>query len=207
LKVLATELICGRLGQLFEPIICPPVVVIDIPEKLASNNTYPNRKVTVSAGPSFGSQWFPGMIDIRQKGRFDLIPPPDQIVRIIVFQTWLRGEDMAALVSADGRQSLSIDHGYYLTGSSWEAAKLANPLPVSPIQMSQFHQQIDATVFQTVLEELQMLKESDIIKAFAAIPAEWGGTVEFRVELANYVLQRRDSVAQAISTIWKGASI
>jgi hypothetical protein len=31
LKVLTTELICGRLGQLFEPNICPPVAIINIP--------------------------------------------------------------------------------------------------------------------------------------------------------------------------------
>ncbi len=206
LKILTTELICGRLGQLFNPIICPEVAIIDIPEKLASVTTYPGNNRQVAAGPSFGSLWYPDMLDIKQGGRFDLVPP-DQVARIIVYQTWLRGEDIAALVSADGRKGVSIDHGYYLSGANWDRAKLDNPLPVIPVQISLYHQPIASSTFQAVLEELRMLSELDIIKAFSFLPVEWGGTIEFRATLANNTLQRRAAVAQAISTIWKGAAI
>lgn len=207
IKILTTELICGRLGQLFNPIVCPEVAIINIPEKLASVTTFPSDQRQVTAGPSFGSLWYPDMYDIKFGGRIDIVPP-DQIARIIVFQTWLRGEDVAALVSSDGRKGISIDHGFYLAGNgSWDKDKLANPLPVTPVIISSSHQPMDSTVFQPVLEELRMFSEEDILKAFSPIPEEWGSTIEFRVMLANNVLQRRLAVEQAISTIWKEVMI
>lgn len=207
LKILTTELICGRLGQLFNPIVCPEVAIIDIPERLASVTSFPGDQRQVAAGPSFGSLWYPDMYDIKFGGRIDIVPP-DQIARIIVFQTWLRGGDIAALVSGDGRKCISVDHGYYLAGDiSWNKDKLDNPFPVIPIVISSSHQPIDSTVFQVVLEELRMFSELDILKAFSSIPEEWGGTIDFRVMLANNVLQRRIAVEQAISTIWKEVTI
>lgn len=204
LKILTTELICGRLGQLFHPIVCPEVTIIDIPEKIAGAMAYPSNNRPVAAGPSFGSLWYPDMFDVKDRGRIELVSP-DQVARIIMFQTWLRGEDIAALVSADGRKVLSIDHGYYFSGAFWDRAKLDHPLPVTLVQFPQYQQRIDFTLFQPILEELRLLSELDILKAFASIPAEWGGTIEFRAMLANIVLQRRAAVEQVISTHWKGA--
>jgi len=207
LKILTTELICGRLGQLFNPIACPEVAIINIPERLASNTTFPTDQRQVAAGPSFGSLLYTDMYDIKFGGQINIVPP-DQIARIIVFQTWLRGGDVAALVSADGRKGISIDHGFYLAGDvSWDKDKLAHPLPVTPVVISSSHQPIDSTVFQTILEELRMLSEMDILKAFSSIPEEWGGTIEFRVMLTSNILQRRAAVEKAISTIWKEVTI
>jgi hypothetical protein len=205
LKVLTTELICGRLGQLFHPVVCPEVAIINIPENIAGAMTYPSNNRPVVAGPSFGSLWYSDMFDVKDKGRIELVPP-DQVVKIIVYQTWLRGEDIAALVSADGRRVLSIDHGYYLSGSNWDKVKLDNPLPVDLVQFPQYQQHIDFALFQPVLEELRMFSESDILKAFTSIPAAWGGTIEFRAMLANIVLRRRTAVEQVISTRWKGVA-
>ncbi len=178
LKILTTELICGRLGQLFSPIVCPEVAIIDIPDRLAEENRFPDGR-QVTAGPSFGSLWYSEMYDVKDKGRIDLVPP-EQIARIIVFQTWLRGSDHAALVSVDGRKALYL------------------------VQLAQYQQRIEFTMFEPMLQELNMLDEVDILKAFAAIPAAWGGTIDFRAKLAHMVLQRRAAVEQVIATIWKG---
>lgn len=203
LKILTTELICGRLGQLFSPIVCPEVAIIDIPERLAEDNRFPDGR-QVTAGPSFGSFWYSEMYDVKDRGRIDLVPP-GQVARIIVFQTWLRGSDPAALVSADGRKALSIDHGYYLAGQTqWNRTELDHPLPVNLVQFTQYQQRIEFSMFEPILQELNMLDEMDILKAFAAVPAAWGGTIDFRAKLAHMVLQRRAAVEQVIATIWKG---
>ena len=209
-KILTTELICGRLGQLFDPIICPPVSVINIPDELvAGNNILYNGSEQVVVGPSFGSQLVDGMIETKAGGRIELVPFA-QIARIIVFQTWLRGEDVAALVALDGSKSLSIDHGWYLTGSRWDTSVIANPFSVLPVQIPQFQQQgelIEAQHYLNVLDELDALSEIDIVRAFSAVPTEWGASLAFRTELASFVLKRRDLVKQAVSTIWKGATV
>ncbi len=207
LKILTTELICGRLGQLFHPAACPEVAIIDIPEKLASGTTFPHTNRPIAAGPSFGSLLYPETVDIKFQGNLDLVPL-EQIARIIVFQTWLRGADIAALVTLDGRKALSIDHGFYLAGTvNWEIDMLNNPSPVIPVQIPSSHHPIASSVFQVILKELHMFNEFDILTAFSSIPQEWGGTIEFRANLAYMVLQRRSMVEQALSKIWKEVPI
>ena len=208
-KVLTTELICGRLGQLFVPPVCPPVCVVDIPDELASAVIDPNGEHP-SAGPSFGSQRVDGAIETKAGGNINLVPPK-QAARVVVFQTWLQGHDIAALVSHDGSGTmfLSIDHGYYLTGPQWIESLLTAEPSVSLVLLPQFQGQVkleDSQLFQGILDELTSLSEIDIIKAFAGIPQEWGASVDFRAKLANFVLKSRNLVEQAVSTLWRGVA-
>jgi hypothetical protein len=140
LKILITELVCGRLGQLFNPPICPLACIVDILEEQASALTYSNGE-RPSAGPSFGSRLVDSVIDIKFGGDINVVPP-EQAARVIMFQTWLRGEDTAALVSTDsnGKIFQSIDHGYYLTGSQWNEGILVSQPAVSLVQPPSFQE-------------------------------------------------------------------
>lgn len=209
LKVVTTELICSRLGQLFVPPICPFGCIIDIPESLASAVVYSDGE-RPSAGPSFGSRLVKGVVDTKYSGIINLVPP-EQAARVIVFQTWLQGQDTAALVSDDGngRMYLSIDHGYYLTGPQWDETVLTTQPTVSLVLPPRFQELAkleDAQLFRGVLDELINLSEMEIIKSLAGIPQEWGASVEFRAKLTDFVLKRRSLVEQAVSILWRGAA-
>ncbi len=209
LKVVTTELICSRLGQLFIPPICPFGCIIDIPEALASAVAYPNGE-RPSAGPSFGSRLVNGVVDTKYSGTINLVPPT-QAARVIVFQTWLGDQDTATLVSDDGngRMYLSIDHGYYLTGSQWEESIFATQPTMSLVLPPRFQELVkleDVQLFQGILDELINLPEMEIIKSFTDIPQEWGASVEFRAKLTDFVLKRRSLVEQTASILWRGAA-
>ena len=144
-------------------------------------------------------------------GGYINLVPPQQAARVIVFQTWLQGQDIAALVSHDGsgRMFLSIDHGYYLTGPQWIESILTAEPSFSLVLLPQFQGLVkleDSQLFRRILDELTSLSEIDIIKAFAGIPQEWGASVDFRAKLANFVLKRRNLVEQAVSVLWRGVA-
>jgi len=126
------------------------------------------------------------------------------MVRIVVFHTWLRGEDWQALATGDGTRGYSIDHGYFLTGASWNLALIEGNTPVEAVVMSQFHANLpkDQAAFRGILDELCGFSETAIVEQFSAIPSEWGVTNEFAAKLAHYVLQRRAGVERAIATLW-----
>gem|GEM_PF-3726510 len=210
LKVLSTELICGRLGWLFDPPLCPEAAVVEVPEAVAAAALHPRTKRRppgcAAPGPGFGSRRVEGTVEIKgdAAGRLAGVAPA-RLARIAVFQTWLRGVDVSALVTPDGG-ILSIDHGYYMTNHRWDPARLAAPLPVKlklPSQLGSPERLADPALFAPVLEELHAIPEAHIVEAFAGIPPEWGLSLELRAQAAAYVLRRREGVAGAVATLWR----
>ena len=127
-----------------------------------------------------------------------------QVARLIIFQTWLRGVDVSALVTADGRL-LSVDHGYYLTIWRWDDPRFAQPEKIKLKIPSQFRkmEQLEPSMFADTLDELMSIPDIDIVRAFGDIPFEWGVLPELRAKAAAYVLSRRSQIAQAVSRLRK----
>ncbi len=210
LKILTTDLICGRLGQLLSPPLCPPAVIIDVPQEIATQCVRPKTGEQFAPGPSFGSQFIPDVADCKEEGDVERISP-EMAARLVVFQTWLFGDDLSALVSPEGDVVLSVDHGFYLTGLAWSC-------PVSPVLKSnsasekscllsqewrngfrnRFWQ--DDRHFRDVLDELDSIPEEVIVRQFAGVPTEWGATPRFLGELATFVLTRRTTVRKAMQS-------
>ncbi|RAP77233.1 HipA family kinase [Paenibacillus montanisoli] len=209
LKFLTTDLVCGRLGQLFDPPLCPKVEIIDVPLNVASLATHPPTKHRSAhkpaPGPSFGSRLVENAIEVKIGGS-DILDDVEleQVARLITFQTWLRGIDVSALVTSD-RRLLSIDHGFFLTVYRWDDPKFAKAEKIKPKIPSQFRmveQLKDPSLFAVILNELMSISDSEIIRAFADIPSEWGASLELRSKAAAYVLLRRRLIPQAISALW-----
>ena len=129
------------------------------------------------------------------------------MARIVVFQTWLNGQDPAALVSMDGSFALSIDHGWYFTGSQWNEGELVNVANFSPV-LAQWPQDRlqDAALYREVLDELMGFSEETIMQQFVGIPAEWGTSYDFMAKLVAFILQRQKNVEQAIAMLCRGAA-
>ena len=127
--MLPTDLICGRLGQLFTPALCPEALVIDVPAEVVHgamhNRTRSLPAAPVAPGPGMGSTLLDGVDSKTDASGLDGVPLLD-LARVSVFQTWLRPVDIAYLIGPDGRL-LSLDHGYYLTGCRWDMRLLEKP--------------------------------------------------------------------------------
>ncbi len=207
LKILPTELVVGRLGQLLSPPICPIVCVVNVPSVVASGCISPHNNLPIASGPSFGSRLVEHVADTKAGGSISLISPQNA-ARLVTFHTWLSGTDPAALISSDGSVVLSVDHGYFLTGSCWDDTKLNEVQPDEPILLSEQWRQsgylADATLFRDILEELWTLPDDAIIHQFAGMPPEWGTSYEFMARIALFVLERRRRVQRAVAKLWGG---
>lgn len=209
-KVLTTEIVCGRLGARFDPPVCPPVAVVELPPRLTAAHFYSATRVHPCPGPSFGSRLWEGAVDLKAARRpLDRVPP-ESLARLVVFQTWLRGEDPSALISADGREIRSIDHAFFLTGSRWRREILAAPPLVTPSLPARLQAELPRfglpCVFAPALAELAALREEAIVAAVAGLPAEWGVGLDLQAEVAAFVLARRPLVEAAVATLWPGGA-
>lgn len=209
LKVLSTELICGRLGRLFAPPLCPEPAVVEVPPAVAATAWHPRtrRRLPRGAvpGPAFGSRLVEGACEIKGEGAARLPGvPAAAIARLAVFQTWLRGVDVSALITPDGR-ILSVDHGYYLTNDRWDPVRLAR-LPVRlklPSQVVERGPLADPALFAPALEELAAIPEARIVASCAHVPVEWGLSLELRAQVAACLLLRREGVPRAVAALWR----
>jgi hypothetical protein len=153
-----------------------------------------------------GSSRIESVIDSKFGGPITTVPP-EEMARVVVFQTWLRGEDAAALIGLDGSFALSIDHGMYLTGMHWNDAALGDVLPSGPVTAQWPSDRLrNSAVFQKVLAQLMAIPEEAIVQQFAGIPREWGGSLDFMARLADFVLRRRANVETAVATLYQGVA-
>jgi hypothetical protein len=215
LKILTTELICGRLGQLFTQPMCPPVAIVAIPPEVASVCRWPDTGELIAAGPAFGSRVVSDAADAKTEPRHIEHVSPELAARLVVFQTWLYGDDPSALIAPDGSKVWSIDHGYYLTGTAW-----SDPLPTVLKSYAASDRLCllsnewrgngywrDGRCFCDVLDELMGLSEDDIIQSFAGFPREWGVSHAFMADLAYFVLARRSTVRDRLKTLTSGQAV
>jgi hypothetical protein len=200
LKIVTTELVCGRLT--------PESRVVILPSALTSAVTYPGTSKQPTTGTAFGSRLVEGVFETKS-GNTDAVAP-EVVAAVIVFQTWLAAQDAAALVQVDTGSLFSMDHAWYLTGPQWQESVLdANPVVVGSClaligpNNSRFHSR---AVFATSLDQLAGLGEDAVVHAFSSIPTDWGADPAFRAKLARYTLLRRDRVEEALSTLWKGTT-
>jgi hypothetical protein len=201
-KVLTTELICARLGQLFSPPVCPYGCVVNVPDVLSRQVARPDKP---SPGASFGSRYAENMIETKAGRAFGGLPGPQQ-ARVVVFQTWLRGQDMAALITADGVTGLSIDHGWYFTGPAWDYGTLVAEPVVNPVLVEHHENLTDELAFGEALSQLEDINESAIIGSCACMPSEWGASDKLRAEVAYFILRRQRLVRGALATLWKAVA-
>jgi len=202
LKIVTTELICARLGSMFEDPLVKPCAICDIPPDIAAGVVYEGTAKHPTAGPAFGTLLIKGPAET--KGPFNGLPV-ERAAAILVFHTWLRGEDCAILIDADDSSYWSVDHGWYLTGSQWNWDLQA----MATVTMAWAGGQItdpgyfaNHDLFASTLDALAALTDEAVVSAFAAVPAEWGLSLDQRADLADLVLHRRNGVEAALSGLW-----
>lgn len=208
LKVVTTELVCGRLGQLFKPPVTPDTRVVMLPTALTSAVTYPSATaVHPTSGTACGSKLIEGVVETKS-GQTDAVAP-ETVAAVVAFQSWLAAQDPAALIQVDTGALYSMDHAWYLTGPRWQLDVLdAEPAGSACLNMigpnvSRFS---NRSVFATALQQLAELPEDSIVRAFSSIPEDWGADRPFRARLARYTLRRREYVEAALATLWTGTT-
>jgi HipA-like kinase len=203
-KVVVSELICGRLGQLFTPPVTPFTCVVDVPERVVAQQTQcHDAGLPLPSGLSVGIRYVEGATYSKDQWVDFLKNPIDQVqlAGIVVFMLWLNALDPEIQVATDVSRLYSIDYGWYFTGNEWKTKQLqAKQVILSPKARPTFYQPLGAHVtteaMQDALAQLSHIREGSMIAACARIPPAWGADEEFLGLLASFVLRRRESMLE-----------
>ncbi len=184
--------------------MCPPFAVVDVPPDVAGAAVHPRTRSrppqTAVPGPAFGSRRIADAVEIKVDAARLAAVDPAEGARLAVFQTWVRGIDVSALVDGRGRLR-SIDHGYFLGGHRWDLDRLARSGPVRlklPSQWAFPEHLADPALFAPALHDLSAIREEAVVAAFAGLPREWGVPLPVRARVAAWVLERRQGVPAAV---------
>ncbi|HEU5379738.1 MAG TPA: hypothetical protein VFV38_30305 [Ktedonobacteraceae bacterium] len=183
LSSVACELICARIGQsLFVQPVCPPFAIAD---------PLPGRDQR-----GFGSKVLEGYGGIKLDSKTDIeqVQGIDSatLARIIVFHVWLVADDAAILIHENGKDALSIDHGFFLMkwqNDTHQIEVYARLLAV-----------IDEKSIESALYELESIGEERVRKAFKCLPEGWvADAKETGLQfLAKVIVQRKAEVRAKI---------
>jgi len=207
LRVLPADLICGRLGRLFDPPLCPEVAVLDVSPRVVGDARHRRTRscppVPVAPGPSFGSRVVDGSVDTKWDAAGLGTVSLAAVARLAVFHAWLHNVDVSYLTTPDGGL-LSIDHGYCLSAlDGGEGATGGTRIEIrvpSGLGVARQRAMADPALFAPSLAELAELPAPRIVAAFAGLPPEWGLSAGLRFRLAGDLLRRRAGLPRAVAT-------
>jgi hypothetical protein len=198
-KIVTSELVVGRVGQLFSPAVCPATSVVVVPIELIENEPIHMGGGLADSGPACGSLMVPQTTETKTGGQLGSVPV-DRLAQIAAFQALTQADDAAALVTDDGSWAYSIDHGHYFGGGSWgnhlgAAAEQPRILVLGGL---------DAAVLRVrhawdpVLAELDAIGDSDLAAAFVDVPETWGCDVEFLAPILGATSRRKERLREVV---------
>lgn len=197
-KILPTELIVGRVGQLLQPAACPRAAVVDVDEALIIAKPVLINGVRAIAGPSVGSLAVQGAFETKDGIGLEAVSA-ERLAVLILFQTLMHGDDLAILIADNGSSAYSIDHGHFFGGGSWGnhtgPAAEAPQLRVHPTMAARLNHR---AVWDDGLAQCEALTDDGLAGAFAAIPAEWGCDVGFLAPVLGVTSRRRNLLRRIV---------
>ena len=177
------ELICARIGRnLFSVPLCPPLAIAEpLPDKYTRG---------------FGSKNI-----VNCKEPVHLVNDSDLtevkninsslLARIIVYHLWLVADDGEILISKDGKQAFSIDHGFFL---KWNNENMPTAVYTDLLTA------VDDNTIEDALDELESIEQERIVDQFACIPEEWlSSGIKGVAFLTEKILQRRAEVRAKVT--------
>lgn len=151
------ELVCARIGRyLFSFPLCPPFAIADPlsgtwERGFASKDLVGYRNERLSC--------------IEELNIFAISSiNPALLARIIVFHLWLVSYDAELLISENGKEAASIDHGFFL---DWQ-----NKHPPANLYAALLTK-MEKNEIDQALTELEQVDERLILEQFIGIPSEW----------------------------------
>jgi len=213
---LASEYVCTQLAEwLGLPTLDYGLVGVD--ENLDSIRLY-NGSMARS-GPAFITRLESGDVWDGTKKQLSRVSNPDDISRLVVFDTWVMNRDRKSRLmhlpnnvllsteqSEDGKvRIVAIDHTHCLTdttGNSIDLNQLGSPDVKEVFGLfTEFRPFLDRTVIRSTAERLSSLDRSIVASIVKSIPVEWGVPRGTRQRIVNLLLKRAARTADAIENL------
>ena len=197
-RQLINDQLVARLGILLTAPVGQPELIL-IPSELI-NAEY--RLQNIQTGLAHGCQWIPNCID-----EWNLIATsqPENRLRLVLLATlygWTMANDHQFLFHRDPpRLIYSVDHGHFFPSPpNWQINDLIN----SPVaKLDQFFSDCHFTVdeLRQAATKLRAISEIQIIQTVASIPVDWSLTIEERIVMINFLVNRQQEILSSIQSV------
>lgn len=198
-KVVTTELVAGRVGQLFVPPVSPATTVLVVPLELIEAEPIHMGGGLAEPGPACGSLLVLQTTETKAGGQLGSVPR-ERLAQITAFQALMQADDAAALVTDDGSWAYSIDHGHYFGGGSWgnhrgPAAEQPQILVIGGLDGALLR---DRGIWDPVLAELDAIGDRELAAAFIDVPDEWGCDVDLLAPILGATSRRKERLREVV---------
>src|SRR5574341_106884 len=96
----------------------------------------------------------------------------------------------------------SVDHGHFFpNGPEWRIENLAGAPNVQPYEEIRSGCNLSDAEIKVALESLRKVSNDSIIEAVAIPPDEWGVTIEERVAMVHFVIDRQKALLENASVL------
>jgi hypothetical protein len=197
MRSLVADQVVGRLAAVIEAPV-PRVELVEVPDALLTPGSFLEH---FQPGIAHGSEFIPGCTDsfyIQHR-----IEPgnPERFAALAVLYGWTDSENRQYLYAKEAPHLVfSVDHGAFFTGSSdWDVGSLRTSMSADVDQLISIPAGLGRSVIRSAVDRLNAATDEVITEVIAAIPAEWGITLDERVVLAQYLGNRRDALLTEFS--------
>lgn len=204
-KVIVSEHIVGRMGELMGAPVCR-VAVVEIPPDLEGEEYTSGRQL--QAGLTHASLEVSGTENRKKSLRY---PTADdnacRHVAILALYDWCWGNDAQWLYSAPRDHAVySHDHGHYFPGGpNWTTEKLQATVDV-PHELPT-DVELDANEAERIASRIEGLDPAQIVKVLEGIPTMWPAE-NGELEVVGWFLERRTApVAERLRARFGGGSL
>jgi hypothetical protein len=196
--MIVNDQIVGRLGQILSAPV-GEVALVEVPDALASAEPQMSH---MPGGISHGSLL---LLDCSERSGLDHLSLAENRARfamLAILYGWIGANDQQFIYENRPPHLVhSVDHGHFLPGGpNWTSASLsaaASPVPDPTIVAGAGL--IDDEV-RIALQNLKEVNPTAIASAVAAVPDDWGMSLDESVDVAIYLEQRQSQLVAPLSS-------
>jgi hypothetical protein len=191
-RVPTNEQVVARLGLLIGAPVCWPELV-RIPAALVGWEFRPGR--VLEEGWAHGSLAVQPAVEAHDLMNRALDDNARRHAGVYALFDWLGGSDPQWLTVGTDLEYHSHDHGHYFPGGpAWTTGSLQQEA-ATPFVLGQPTTGLDASELERLAVAVEAVSEEEVLSVMAKVPADWPVTDEELEALADFVLDRRSSVA------------
>ena len=194
-RQIVNDQIVGCLGVLLgAPVGNPCIVEVD---EILTNDPDEPEFVYFQPGLAHATQFIPDTVDDREMRRYQgQAVNRDRFARLSVLYGWVGAADRQFIYKSQPPNAVSsVDHGHFFPhGPNWTIKDLlAAPQAVLDPEIVNVCQ-LQSSEIGEALIALVNLSATEILRAVARPPGEWGITIKERVALVDYLVKRRQEL-------------
>jgi hypothetical protein len=190
-RQIINDRVVAKLGQAMHAPVGEPYL-IEISQELIEIN--PDFSY-LATGIAHGTKFIPDCSDDRELFlHFDKSKNLERFACLAILYGWMYASDHQFIYKKQSpRLVYSVDHGNFFVGSpEWTIERLGRKVdPAKPDHLIVSSYRLNDEDLSSALNALREISEQIIVQTVRNIPQEWGITIDERLALVEYLIQRQ----------------